>query len=410
MRISVVGGSITGCAAAIELVRAGHDVSVFERSARELVGRGAGIGTPTSTLQSLIERDFVDTDFPHFVCKASPFVARTTPEDTLGRTAWTLPLDISLFHWGDLFRNLRRRVPDAVYRAGTAVKTADNRPDGVTMTLADGTTEEFDLAIFADGYASLGRKLLFPSVGLNYRGYVLWRGVLPESEIADSTPLEGNLPRLTYRGKAGHKVLYFVPGADGSVAAGERLVNWAAYIPVDATELPDLLTDNEGRTHQSSLPPGGMRSQWVERFTKFITEHLPSYYADITRKTDSSFVQPIYTVEMPGYHRDRLVLMGDAGAVAQPFTGSGIFKGLNNATDLRRALADEGSVEDALAKWDRAQLAQGRRLVALGEQMERAFIWSPLDFATAESDAVAKWWRDAVTFPDDFDYSAGSKS
>ena len=49
LRIGVVGGSISGCAAAIEMSRAGYEVTVFERSAKALKGRGAGIGTPSGS-------------------------------------------------------------------------------------------------------------------------------------------------------------------------------------------------------------------------------------------------------------------------------------------------------------------------------------------------------------------------
>ena len=35
-RIAVVGGSVAGCAVAVELSRAGHEVTVFERSATAL--------------------------------------------------------------------------------------------------------------------------------------------------------------------------------------------------------------------------------------------------------------------------------------------------------------------------------------------------------------------------------------
>jgi 2-polyprenyl-6-methoxyphenol hydroxylase-like FAD-dependent oxidoreductase len=41
MRVGIVGGSIAGCATAALLHRAGHDVTVFERSGSGLVSRGA---------------------------------------------------------------------------------------------------------------------------------------------------------------------------------------------------------------------------------------------------------------------------------------------------------------------------------------------------------------------------------
>lgn len=42
--------------------------------------------------------------------------------------------------------------------------------------------------------------------------------------------------------------------------------------------------------------------------------------------------------------------------------------------------------------------------LALGEQMEKAFIWEQLDYATAAEEDVAAWWKTSVTFPEDFTY------
>jgi 2-polyprenyl-6-methoxyphenol hydroxylase-like FAD-dependent oxidoreductase len=48
MRVGIIGGSIAGCATVALLHRAGHDVTVFERSESELVSRGAGIVAATA--------------------------------------------------------------------------------------------------------------------------------------------------------------------------------------------------------------------------------------------------------------------------------------------------------------------------------------------------------------------------
>lgn len=92
LKVGIVGGSIAGCAAAIALMRAGHRVTVFERSSETLVGRGAGIGTQLSVLRSLVERDMIDADMPHFHAEGFPHVGRTTADDRLGRTAWMAPV------------------------------------------------------------------------------------------------------------------------------------------------------------------------------------------------------------------------------------------------------------------------------------------------------------------------------
>ena len=57
LRIGIIGGSIAGCAMAIELARIGCEVTVLERAGEELKDRGVGIGTTPSILEKLIERD-----------------------------------------------------------------------------------------------------------------------------------------------------------------------------------------------------------------------------------------------------------------------------------------------------------------------------------------------------------------
>ena len=405
LNIGVVGGSISGCSAGIVLSEAGHNVTIFERSAHELKGRGAGIGTTMPMIESLIEHDMIDPDFPYFQLHEMPFIGRTAPDDRLGHTAWSMPINIALLNWADLYTNLRRRVPDTIYHAGKAVSNARmSNPETVTITLEDGSEHNFDLLIFADGYRSSGRSLLFPEVDLNYRSYVLWRGVLEEKNLDDSTPLETHIPRLSYKGLPGHLVLYFVPGHDGSVKPGERWVNWAAYIPITEEDLPGFLVDKNGEQHEGSMPPGLMRPEEENRLKQLMRDHLPTYYADIITNSENTFAQPIYNVEMPAYYKDRMCLFGDAGSVAQPFTGSGVFKGVNNALDLAAALEVHDSVDAALSEWSKAQTAAAKRLVILGEQMEQAWIWAAADFAEMDSETTEKWWHNAVKFPEEFSY------
>jgi 2-polyprenyl-6-methoxyphenol hydroxylase-like FAD-dependent oxidoreductase len=124
LKIGIVGGSIAGCAAAVALMRAGHRVTVFERSPGALVGRGAGIGTQSSVLRSLVERDLIDADMPHFHAESFPHVGRTTAYERQGHTAWKVPITMELLNWGDIYRNLRKRVPEGVYRGGHEVVAA----------------------------------------------------------------------------------------------------------------------------------------------------------------------------------------------------------------------------------------------------------------------------------------------
>lgn len=132
-----------------------------------------------------------------------------------------------------------------------------------------------DLLVFADGYRSLGRSLMFPDTDLSYRRYVLWRGVFPEAHLDDPEPMRDTLVRTTYRGLAGMAVFYLVPGRDGQTEEGQRLVNWACYIPLDPADLSQHLTDREDVVRTGSVPPGKLRPEEERRLKDLMRSTSP---------------------------------------------------------------------------------------------------------------------------------------
>jgi 2-polyprenyl-6-methoxyphenol hydroxylase-like FAD-dependent oxidoreductase len=400
IRVAVIGGSIAGCAAAVELARAGYTVSVFERVRGQLVGQGAGIGTPMATFRSLVARDLVDADLPYCHVPKSRFIVRGAADERYGQTVWARDVDGVAMHWTDLYRALRRRVPAGSYHEGSTVVDARMLdPDTIAVCFADGSEQRFDLAIFANGYRSLGRRLLFPDVELEYCGYVAWRGLLDERHLADSAPLESASGRVIFRTKPGHQVPYFVPGPNGSTNQGARTVNWVTYVVVSPDDLPRFLTDRHGYQHTHSLPPGLMRPEEESRLKAWIQEQLPPYYAEIITASRDTFAQPIYRVEPPAYHRGRICLIGDAGALVPPVTGSGVFRGTTNAIELATALRAGDDLDAALAAWDEAQTATGRRFATWGRQLEQALIWATPDLAQLDAAAVEEWYSRTAPIP-----------
>ncbi|MBN1449000.1 MAG: hypothetical protein JXA28_13805 [Bacteroidetes bacterium] len=403
LRIGIVGGSLAGCAAAILLLREGHTVTVHERSAGALRGRGGGIGTTSTVLNALMRNDVIDVDFPHCSTTTMPFIGKHAEHEPLGRTPWSMPLDLQTFHWSHLWLNLRTRVPSDRYRAASPIIGADIVSDGsVSLRTEQGEDEEFDLVLFADGAHSFGRQILFPEAELRYRGYMLWRGLLPESAIEDSSPLEGTAPRLAHLREPGSTAMYLIPGSDGSTVPGSRLCNWAMYVPLQEKSIPRFMTGRDGRRREGMLPPGSLHPDEEQKLKQIAQNNLPRYYADIIGRSTDTYAHLMYTVDVPSYYRERMCLIGDAGVVIQPFTGSGIFKGYNNVRSLIDSLHDQGSIDRALPQWNAMQLVIGRRLLALGDQMEKALIWNPLNVSTAGAEAVEAWWKASVRFPDDF--------
>jgi hypothetical protein len=82
-------------------------------------------------------------------------------------------------------------------------------------------------------------------------------------------------------------------------------------------------------------------------------------------------------------------------------TGSGVFKGMNNAIDLAEALAGYDNIDNALQKCSARQTRTGERMVALGRQMKQALICSVPDFSRMDETAMRTWWREAAKLPED---------
>lgn len=399
--VGIIGGSIAGCGAAIELSRLGCNVTLLERSGEELKDRGAGIGIPPSVVDTFISRDLVDHDIPFFPANHFSRIWRTDAHQPYGYLAWEQPAQLAALNWGVLYRNLRDRVPDSQYRNQHRVLELKQRgTDKVRLKLAGGVTEEFDLVVCADGYASLGRNTLFPEIDIAYAGYVLWRGYLLESELGESPPLEHGIRCLGYPG--GHGIFYFVPGPGGSVAPGERLVNWGMYVPVVAHELATFMTDKAGEAHEGSLAPGAIPLATQTALKRAAQTRIPDYYADIVERSQDTSVYAIYDCEVPAYRKGRICLIGDAGAFARPHSAAGALKGINDAVALSEALAQHDGVDQALATWDLERTTINNQLVRFGNQLGAALVKEIPDWSTMDATSMEKWFASIVTIKTEY--------
>jgi 2-polyprenyl-6-methoxyphenol hydroxylase-like FAD-dependent oxidoreductase len=398
LRVGIVGGSIAGCTMAIELLRAGCDVTLFERTGDELKDRGAGIGIPASIFQTLIKRDLVDADTSYFAGHGFKRVWRTIEQHRYGYLAWDQPADLALLNWGVLYRNLRKRVPDSVYAAQhRVVDLRIESHDRVGVQLADGSERTFDLVVCADGYTSLGRRKLFPEAAIEYAGYVLWRGVLQERELRETQPLQTGVHSPGYRG--GHGIFYFVPGPDGSVRPGTRVVNWGMYVPVAESELGKFFTDKDGHTREGSLSPGGMAPTTESELKAKAKERLPRYYEEIVERSENTFAYAIYDCHVPAYRRGRICLAGDAGAFARPHTAAGALKSINDAVALGEAIKTHESLEEALTHWNDDRTKTNNKLVTYGNQLGRALVKEIPDWSTMDAPSMQKWFSSIVETP-----------
>ena len=403
MRVGIIGGSIAGCATAALLHRAGHDVIVFERSESGLVSRGAGIGTLTAVWQDMMARGLVDGTVP---AVRSDYLRYVTRGSGTGQQRWLGDVQISFtrFNWAHLLRCLRRGVPDELYRGASAVELIEAEPDGTTLHLRRGGSVDFDLVVCADGYRSMGRRLIDPDAALGYRGMVFWRGLLPESDIRVD-PLGGCdlMHRVGYQG--GHGVLYYIPGLGQGTEPGKRLLMWGYYLQVPEGALSSVLVDDHERQQSSSVPFGKVHPQVKAGFESRLAGLLSQMLFELVQQSSNSSIQAIYSVAPRSYARDRLCLVGDAGAVFPPFTGSGVLRAVANATSLVDALAEAPAVDDALYRWSEAQLQVAAQVMPMAERVERSHVFEMPDLAAMPTAATNDWMSAAlpgrvITLPD----------
>src|SRR5580693_2621458 len=404
MRVGIIGGSVAGCAIAALLHRAGHDVTVFERSESDLVSRGAGIGTPTAVWQDMRARGLIDgtlsacrADYMRYVTRGSGTDQQRWLGDAGGQGS------LMLLNWAHLYQCLRRGVPDDLYRSASTVELIEARPDGTTLHLRPGGSVDFDLVVCADGYRSMGRRLIDPGATPCYRGMVSWRGLLRESDTGVDA-LDGcDLLRVGYLG--GHGVLYYIPGSGQSTEPGKRLLKWGYNLQVPEGALSSVLVDDQERQQSSSVPFGKVHPQVRAGFESRLADLLPPVLFELVQQSANSAIQAIYSVAPRSYARDRLCLVGDAGAVFPPFTGSGVLKAVVNATSLVDALADAPAVDDALHRWSQAQLQVAAQVMPDAELIERRYVFGMPDFTTMPAAATNDWMSSAfsgfgVTLPD----------
>lgn len=212
--------------------------------------------------------------------------------------------------------------------------------------------ETADLVLAADGPSSTIRKLLLPDVERKYVGYVAWRGTVPESEASDLMKETFVDHFMFYHAPACQILAYLIPGKNGSVEPGARLMNWVWYCkyPEYSPEYKDLMTDIDGRAHHFSMPVGKIKPQLQEKIKQTATKDLPGPFAELVRNTKQPFVQCITDAisSRISFFDNKLLLMGDAIAGFRPHTAASTSQAAYDALLLEQMMRREITEEEML--------------------------------------------------------------
>ena len=356
MEVAVVGGSLGGLTAACLLADAGHDVTVFERSPAELEERGAGIGFLPETYRYLVERGAdldtiaVPTDYIRYLARDGSIIHEQQHHYLFSS-------------WNTVYRQLLGYFDRKAYRLGHELRRVELEPLGLQFT--NGEIVRPDLAVFADGIGSTARFVFMRDVRPEYAGYVAWRGVVHESELSTATRLALGDAITYYVYANSHILVYPIPGRDGSVSEGDRLINFVWYRNyIAGSDLHDLLVDVRGVVREVSVPPGALQQHHIDETRAVAEARLPAVIAEVVMAVDGLFVQVIVDLEVPQMVFGRSCLVGDAAFTVRPHAAAGTAKAAADGWTLRDALdAYPQDVVAALAEWEPKQLALGRSLL-----------------------------------------------
>lgn len=368
LRVGINGGSIGGLCAGVALRGNGARVDIYERIAGPMETRGAGI-VVQHELTNLLEQ-FGAPALPHTCCSSRRYLSPDGGDGDLQ------PMPQQFTSWEAIYATLRAAFPGEHYHTGASILSFENTANGIDIELSGKARRSVDLVVCADGAQSETRRRLLPEVMPRYAGYIAWRGSLPEADVADhlASFFDDKFSFSDAR-SGGHILVYMIPGANADPTAGKRLLNWVWYVHASDAELPELLTDKDGRRHWS-LPQGGATEAAVAALRDHARREIHPRMAELVASTPDPFIQTIVDVVVSRTVFGRACLLGDAAFVVRPHTAGATAKAASDSMFLAEALVQaQGSVPQALQAFESAQIHYGIQMhrygVALGNRWAR---------------------------------------
>jgi len=329
--VGIIGGGIGGVAAAAALHRSGIHATVYERAPRlEEVGAGMMLWpNATRVLKHLgVLEDVVARSGPntHFAVRSS--CGRVLMKIALGE----FDVPALCTRRSDLLASLRSALPHESVQLGREFARLEQSRSGVRVHFSDGSIEEHDAVIGADGIRSGVRAKLFGIADPVYRGYTVWRGVAAYSGPAI---------------RPGYNSETWGPGSRfGILNIGQGRFTWYATANIAQ---PAALPDDRKRA-------------LLQRFAGW---HEP--VSALIESTESILENGAY--DLPPLQRwsaGRVTLLGDAAHPCTPNLGQGGCMALEDALVLAKCIgkciSNGRPIESALERYESLRRRRTRHI------------------------------------------------
>ncbi|MBX6168983.1 MAG: FAD-dependent monooxygenase [Thermobispora bispora] len=329
-QVAIVGGGIAGAVTALALRKAGIDATIYEAYPTGADGIGGTLGLAPNGMAAL---EIVGV--AGAVRAAAQPITRSVMT-LASRTRLELP---SLSEIGPMYivrrADLYRALRDEAVKQGVAIEYGKRLTgvEGTTAIFGDGSRAGFDVLVGADGVHSTVRRLIDPDApGPKWTGMVGLEGASSYEVPEDPGTMVFAFGRRGY-------YLYWRNRAAGTTWG----VNLPYHRPLSLAEAREIPREEWMRilreTYGGDAPGGDL------------IRHTPVTSMLVT---GALYIMP----SVPHWHRDRMVLAGDAAHAPSNSSGQGASLAIESAVQLARCLRDIEDVPRAFATYER--LRRGR--------------------------------------------------
>lgn len=329
MKILVCGAGVAGLSTTLYLKRAGHEVVTLE-SGSEIRTAGGPVDIRGDALNHVKELGLWDelkseevhmTDDMYFVDKDGNKVA-SFPHDAIKDS----PDDLEIERVS-LMPILAREAGIETFRFGTTIDSIDDRGDHVHVKLTDGTEDNYELVVGADGVHSLTRRLAFGQ---------------PEADFAHFLGVYVGFAPIGPTGPAGTPSVNFnTPG---------RLIGCVQSRDCEYAVMMFRSAKLSYDYRDPSAIRGIIRNTYTDGFwrTQEMVERAVS--------SDGLWMDEATQIKMDTWRKGRVFLAGDAAHCATPLSGRGVSLAISGARFLAMALDEfPGDIDAAYAKYEALQ-------------------------------------------------------
>jgi salicylate hydroxylase len=322
LKIAVVGAGMGGLTATIALTRiAGADVTIFEQ-AKELKEVGAGVQLTPNGERALNYLGLFDDVKKVTAEYDQPGIYRREDGTRIGEQVWTdssgkyAPLGL---HRADFIDLLTSVIPQERILLQHRVKAVRDMTSSVELEFENGTREEFDLVIGADGIHSTVRESMVGSSDPVYSGSVVYRGVVESARL----PKTWLMTHQIWMGEGKHFMTYPV--------RQRKLINFVGFMPRD--ESVEESWSAEGNLDDLTTAFDG----WDPELCQFIKLIERTNWWGLYDR-----------LPLLDWTWGRIALLGDSAHAMLPHAGQGVNMAIEDSVSL--AVLLEGVSSDRAAK------------------------------------------------------------